>query len=186
MVHPNHQNFKNHWKFIETNSWALKEFNGDGPTVSNHWKTIKVNERRGCSPCWYWFGKSMMSCSVSWMSPCWGSHWASKSMLGLRGPPTVNTHVMEVLNMESLVASEAPSSYVNLAHKTIDQISPWWWLWGQRWRPHFCPTQQHLVFSPILTLTPISLLSFSTNGKNENLVLVMSEMILSRLQYLIT
>ena len=118
--------------------------------------------------------------------PCWGSHWASKSMLGLRGPPTVNTHVMEVLNMESLVASEAPSSYVNLAHKTIDQISPWWWLWGQRWRPHFCPTQQHLVFSPILTLTPISLLSFSTNGKNENSVLVMSQMILSRFQYLIT
>ena len=35
-----------------------------------------------------------------------------------------NTHVMEVLSMESLVASEAPSSYVNLAHKTIDQISP--------------------------------------------------------------
>ena len=149
----------------------------------NHWKTIKVNERRGCSPCWYWFGKSMMSCSASRMSPMLGLPLGLQ--VHVRASWAPNTHVMEVLNMKSLVASEAPSSYVNLAHKTIDQISPWWWLWGQRWRPHFCPTQQHLVFSPILTLTPISLLSFSTNGKNENLVLVMSEMILSRLQYLI-
>ena len=150
----------------------------------NHWKTIKVNERRGCSPCWYWFGKSMMSCSASRMSTMLGLPLGLQ--VHVRASWAPNTHVMEVLSMESLVASEAPSSYVNLAHKTIDQISPWWWLWGQRWRPHFCPTQQHLVFLPILTLTPISLLSFSTNGKNENSVLVMSQMILSRFQYLIT
>ena len=64
----------------------------------------------------------MMSCSASRMSPMLGLPLGLQ--VHFRASWAPNTHVMEVLSMERLVASEAPSSYVNLAHKTIDQISP--------------------------------------------------------------